>query len=149
MHPVSLRCSWVKYSRYSPSSGVATRLPIPGYDIWDPPTKNRDQGASSLSMLSPTPRTEHWQAAEEAGLRSTGRSISVSCFRRPLHVGNTTRPILGGCPVPYQYKEFLQRDTGFVCRDSGGNVPPAPPGGSGPAVVSRLRDGTPTATCGA
>jgi hypothetical protein len=31
----------------------------------------------------------------------------VSCFRSSLHVGNTTRPILGGCPVPYQYKEFL------------------------------------------
>jgi hypothetical protein len=31
----------------------------------------------------------------------------VSCFRSPLHVGNTTRPIFAGCPVPYQHKKLL------------------------------------------
>jgi hypothetical protein len=42
-----------------------------------------------------------------------GRAVAVgtvppgSRFRSLLHVGDTTRPMLAGCPVPHQYEEFL------------------------------------------
>jgi hypothetical protein len=53
MHPVSLRCSSVKYPRYSPSSRLARRPPIPGYEVVG--LTNQESGSGRLGTLDACP----------------------------------------------------------------------------------------------
>lgn len=51
-------------------------------------------------------RGGRWSPRIDAVSQKLGNGTLASCFRSPLHVGNTKRPTFCGCPVPSRQRNF-------------------------------------------